>query len=121
MAGLAGHLDSVLDPRSIGCWPPEPACRRQTTKTHFEEDVRFACDGDIAFVIWEFAGPKVFVASLSRNAFIDGDRALGRRQNRCGSTPGGFESVRGSPLEDHESHNRHRTFGPTGFATGTLR
>ena len=49
VAGSVAHLDSVLGPRSIGCSPPEPACRGQTTKTHFQEDVRFACDCDIAF------------------------------------------------------------------------
>ena len=38
-----------------------PAVGR-TTKTHFEEDVRFVCDCDIAFAIWEFAAPSLFIA-----------------------------------------------------------
>ena len=57
-AGSVAHRDWYPAPRSIGCSPPEPACRCQTTKTHFEEDVRFACDGGIAFAIGEFRGPK---------------------------------------------------------------
>ena len=56
VAGSVAHHGSVLGSRSIGCSPPEPACCGQTTKTHFEEDVRFACDCDIAFAIWESAG-----------------------------------------------------------------
>jgi hypothetical protein len=43
------------------------------TKTHFEEDVHFACDCDITFAIWEFAGTRRFIVSLSCNAFIHGD------------------------------------------------
>src|SRR5262249_17034373 len=39
-AGLVTHRDSVLGPRSIGCGGPEPACRGQSTKTHFELDNR---------------------------------------------------------------------------------
>ena len=76
VAGSVAHRDSVLGPRSIGCWPPEPACRGQPTKTHFEEDVRFARDCDIALPIREFAGPRLFFASLSCNTFIQRLREL---------------------------------------------
>ncbi len=73
VAGSVAHLDSVLARRSIGCSPPEPACRGQTTNTHFEEDVRFACDCDITFATCEFPGPSLFIASLSCNACIHSD------------------------------------------------
>ena len=76
VAGSVAHLDSVLGPRSIGCSPPEPACRGQTTKTHFEEDVRFACDCDIAFVMRDSGCPRAIRTSLSRTALIDGNRAV---------------------------------------------
>jgi hypothetical protein len=56
---------------------PAEAVRRRRTS---EEDVRFACDCDIAFAIWEFAGPRLFIASLSLAARFDDDRALARRQ-----------------------------------------
>jgi hypothetical protein len=52
-------------------------------KTHFEEDVRFAYDCDIALTIWEFAGLRLVLASLSPTTLIDGDKAVARRQNRC--------------------------------------
>ena len=48
VAGSVAHLDSFLGAKSIGYSAPAPACRGQPTKTHFEEDVRFACDCDIA-------------------------------------------------------------------------
>jgi hypothetical protein len=57
------------------------ACRGQTTSTHLKKDVRVACDCDIAFAICEFARPRLFVASQSRNAFIDDDAAVARRYN----------------------------------------
>ena len=63
VAGAVAHLDSVLGSGSIGCSPPEMACRGRTTKTHFKEDVRFASDCDIALEIWEFAGPSLFIDS----------------------------------------------------------
>ncbi len=82
VAGAVAHRDSVLGPRSIGCSPPGPASRVHMAKTDspFQEDVRFACDCDIAFAICEFAGPRLFIASLSPVAPIDGDRAAARRE-----------------------------------------
>ncbi len=68
LAGSVAHRDSVFAPRSIGCSPREPGCRGQTTKTHLEEDVHFACDGDIALGVWEFTAPRLFIASLSPTA-----------------------------------------------------
>jgi hypothetical protein len=53
IAGSVTHPDSVLGLRSVGYWPPEPAWNGQSTKTHFEEDVRFARDCDIALAICE--------------------------------------------------------------------
>jgi hypothetical protein len=57
LAWSLAHIGSVLDPSSIGCSPLEIACRAQATKTHFEEDVCFACDCDTAFMIPGLAGP----------------------------------------------------------------
>ncbi len=82
VAGSVTHLDSVLGPRCIACWPSALACRGQTTTTDFEDDVRFACDCDIASANCEFAGPRLFIAFLGPAARIDDDTALARRQNR---------------------------------------
>jgi len=73
VARSVAHRNSVLGPRSSGYWPPEPACRGRSMKTHFEEDVPFACDGDIALGVWESTAPWLFIASLSPTALIDGD------------------------------------------------
>jgi hypothetical protein len=51
-------------------------------KTHFEEDVRFACGCDIEFAIWEFGAPRLFISFLSPTTLIDDERALTRHQNR---------------------------------------
>ena len=109
VAGSVAHRDSVLGPRSIGCAPPESACRGQTAKTDslLQGDVRFPCDCDIAIVIWEFAVPRLSIASSIAAAPIDGDRDVARLQNRCSSTPDGFGLVCRSRLEVHESLDRH--------------
>jgi hypothetical protein len=93
VAALVAHLDSVLGPRFIGGWPSAPAGRGPTTEIHFQDDVRFAFDCDIAFSNCEFADPRLGIASLSTTAFIDDDRANLRRRNRCRPTPSGFHSA----------------------------
>ena len=94
---------SLIDLNRLLVQGPSAATRRnrpergQTTKTHFQEDVRFACDCDIAFEMRDFACPELFITSPSRTALIDGDRSAARRQESCRSPCGGFDSVRWSP------------------------
>ena len=61
------HLDSIRGARSIGYSPPESDCRGRTTKTHFELNVGCVRNCNIALTIWEFAGPSLFIASVSRD------------------------------------------------------
>ena len=93
VAGSVAHLDSVLGPRFIDYSPPEPTCRGQTTKTHFEENVRFACDCKI-MRDWGVRGSEAIDRFPGPYRAIDDDRALARRQDRCRSTSGGFDFVR---------------------------
>jgi len=107
VAGLVGHLNSVLDPRSIGCSPREPACRRQTAKTHFEEDVRFACDCDIALAICEFAGLRISHAEATQ--FRQGIRTVHPPDSRGGRVREFDRLVSEDAAESESNHVRvHR-------------
>jgi hypothetical protein len=63
----------VLGASYIGYGPPETACRGQTTKTPFEEDVRFVGDCDTVLAICQFAGPRLLFDSLTASALIVGE------------------------------------------------